>query len=336
MKGITSTPVVLMIFNRPEQTAAVFKAIRLARPTRLFVIADGPRSDRAGESALCEATRKTTESVDWDCEIVRLYRKENLGCRACVMGGLDWVFQQVEEAIILEDDCVPDPSFFHFCGELLGRYREDSRVGLIGGVNFQFGRNSVPESYYFSRHCHIWGWATWRRAWRHFDGEMTGWPKLREADWLRRKVGSGRATCYWRAVFDDCHGSQPGSLNSWAVPWTFSCWKEGLLAILPSRNLVSNIGFGEGSTHTLRPNRFANMPVRPMPFPLEHPTSIRPFVEADRYTERIHYYGQDFIQWIVWSSRLPISLRRMRAIQQRIRQILSLPVHPLRRQSGAG
>lgn len=319
------TPVVIVAFNRPEVTRRVFARIRSFAPEKLFVIADGPRKERPREEEACHLARAETERVDWDCEIHRRYSEENLGCRHSVSKGLDWVFEQTEQAIVLEDDCVPDPSFFRFCGELLERYRDNERVGLIGGVNFQFGRNRVAESYYFSRHCHIWGWATWRRAWRHFDGEMTEWPKLRETDWLRRKVGGGTATNYWKAVFDDCAAREPGSLNSWAVPWTFSCWKEGMLAVLPSRNLVTNIGFGEGSTHTLRPNRFANMPIGPMSFPLVHPTSVRPFDAADQYTERIHYYGQNYIQRLIWSARLPISLRRMRGIQQWVRKFIELP-----------
>ena len=312
-------PVVFIVFNRPDTTARVFDAIRDYAPEKLFVIADGPRESRPNEMVACLRTRAVTEQIDWNCDVSRLYRNKNFGCRHNVSEGLDWAFDQTETAIILEDDCLPNPTLFCFCEELLDRYRDNSSVGMIGGVNFQFGRNPIPESYYFSRHCHIWGWATWRRAWRLFDAEMTGWKELRGTDWLRRQVGSSTAAWYWRAIFDDCASSEPGSLNSWAVPWTYSCWKEGMSAILPSRNLVSNIGFGVDSTHTWKANQFANMKAYSMRFPMLHPKQQSLHRAADNYTERIHYYGQNRLQWIIWTLRLPLSLRWMRKVHRAIR-----------------
>lgn len=320
MGSRSKVPVAFVVFNRADTTQKVFASIRKYAPKKLFVIADGPRPSRRGEAAACARVRAVTEEIDWDCEVLRNYRDENLGCRRSVSEGLDWVFEHTESAIILEDDCLPDPTFFPFCEELLDRYRNDHRVGMIGGVNFQFGRNSIVESYYFSRHCHIWGWATWRRAWSLFDAGMTRWAELRGTDWLRSRVGSGTAAWYWKTVFDDCASRKRGSLSSWAVPWTYSCWKEELSAILPSLNLVSNIGFGEQSTHTVKRNRFANMTTESMCFPLRHATTFRIFEAADEHTERTHLYGQDALQRLIWTFRLPIPLRCMRGARQLMRR----------------
>src|SRR6185369_14461868 len=164
-----TTPVAFIIFNRPDTTEKVFAEIARARPPKLLVIADGPRAGRAGEADRCAATRAIIDRVDWDCKVLTNYSDVNLGCKNRVASGIDWVFEQVPEAIILEDDCLPDPTFFRFCEELLIRYREDERISQICGANFQFGRKRSNDSYYFSRYNHIWGWASWRRAWQHYD-----------------------------------------------------------------------------------------------------------------------------------------------------------------------
>src|SRR5687767_13684909 len=163
------TPVALLVFNRPQATARVFEAVARARPPRLLVVADGPRADRPDDGELCHQTRAIIERVDWPCEVMKDYSDTNLGCRKRVSSGLDWVFSNVADAIILEDDCLPEPSFFPFCEELLERYRDDERVAMIRAGNFLEGRRVASTSYYFSRWFHIWGWATWARAWKHND-----------------------------------------------------------------------------------------------------------------------------------------------------------------------
>ena len=168
-------PVVLIIFNRPKLTEVVFQAIREAKPPKLFLVADGPRPNRPDDIPRCAAARKVVEKVDWDCEVLRNYADENMGCGCRPASGITWVFSQVEEAIILEDDCVPSPSFFPFCQELLDRYRTDERVMHIGGMNWQSGHRRSPFSYFFSKYPQCWGWATWRRAWAHYDFTMRYW-----------------------------------------------------------------------------------------------------------------------------------------------------------------
>ena len=160
------TPVALLIFNRPDTTERVFNAVAKARPSKLLVVADGPRDSRPGEAARCEQTRAIIKRVDWDCEVITNFADRNMGCKLRVSSGIDWIFEQVEEAIILEDDCLPDPSFFRFCDEMLERYRDNERVGMVSGGNLQFGRHRGTGSYYFSKYTHIWGWASWRRAWK--------------------------------------------------------------------------------------------------------------------------------------------------------------------------
>lgn len=179
-KSTFHTPVAFMIFNRPEKTARVFAEIRKARPTQLFIVADGPRTEQEKEKT--DATRAVTEHIDWECEVKRNYSDVNVGCKMRVSSGISWIFENVENAIILEDDCVPEQSFFPYCQELLERYKDDTRIMHISGDNFEWGRTGNFESdasYYFSRIPHVWGWATWRRAWNLYDINMTSWPECR-------------------------------------------------------------------------------------------------------------------------------------------------------------
>jgi len=186
----------------------------------LLVIADGPRADQPGEADNCLAARKVVEKVDWDCEVLTNYSEVNLGCGLRPASGIDWVFQNVEEAIILEDDCLPHPTFFQFCDELIDRYRDDERVMMISGDNFQEGKKRTSHSYYFSRYAHTWGWATWQRAWRFYDFDLKLWPELRETNWLLDTLGHEEPAAYWRATFD----SLSNTSDVWDYQWTFACW----------------------------------------------------------------------------------------------------------------
>ncbi len=279
-----NTPVVFILFNRPDATRRVFEAIRQARPPRLFVIADGPRPDRPEDARLCAETRAVVSNVDWPCETHANFSDTNLGCRRRIVSGLDWVFANTEEAIILEDDCLPHPTFFPFCEELLARYRHAEKILLVSGDNFQPAQPSVSESYYFSRIFHIWGWATWRRAWRLHDPGMQAWPALRFSGWLETVLADPKGAGGWTRRLDDSFRRR---INTWDYAWTFTCWRNNGLCILPAVNLVSNIGFGSGATHTMQATPYANLPVRPMEFPLCHPDGPpRRDTAADAFTER--------------------------------------------------
>jgi hypothetical protein len=278
------TPVVFLVFNRPDCTARSLAAIRAARPAKLYVVADGPRAGRPGEAALCGQVRALVEEgVDWPCEVVRDYAPANLGLAQRVSSGLDAVFARESEAIILEDDCVPDPTFFPFCAELLERYRDEPRVAQISGCTFQDEGGQNPASYYFSRYPHCWGWATWSRAWRHYDHAMTAWPDSRGTAWLDALIPEPAERRMWESCFD---ATAAGRVDSWAYRWTLAVWRHGSLSIQPYRNLVANIGFGAGATHTHGHNPAASPPVLPMRFPLVHPASLAQDAAADERTSR--------------------------------------------------
>jgi hypothetical protein len=281
-----STPVAFIIFNRPDTTARVFEAIRQAKPPQLLVIADGPRAEHPEDAEKCAAARAIIEQVDWDCKVLTNFAKTNMGCKRRVSSGLDWVFETVEETIVLEDDCLPHSTFFRFCEELLDRYRDDERIMAISGDNYQFGRQRTRYSYYFSRYPHCWGWATWRRAWRHYDGEMELWPVVRDGGWLEDILGNERAIAYWTRIFDKTHN---GDINSWAYAWTFACWIQSGLTILPAVNLVSNIGFGLNATHTRSSSRIANLGTHQMDFPFLHSPFVLRDARADELTQASVY-----------------------------------------------
>jgi hypothetical protein len=275
-----NTPVAFLIFNRPHTTERVFAEIARARPPKLLVVADGPRSNRPGEELLCTQTRAVVERIDWDCEVLTNFAEQNMGCKKRIASGIDWIFTQVPEAIILEDDCLPEPSFFRFCEEMLIRYRDDERVGMVSGGNLQFGRRRGNSSYYFSRYTHIWGWATWRRAWQHYDRDIEQWPAFRQEGWVQQLFDRPGEQLYWEQSFELVHG---GKLDTWDCSWTFASLLRGMLQIVPNVNLISNIGFGADATHTHVVGEHANMPTAPIEFPLTHPQFLLANTEADRF-----------------------------------------------------
>jgi hypothetical protein len=275
-----STPVALLIFNRPDTTERVFREIAKAKPPKLLVVADGPRTNKAGEYEKCQQTRAIIQKVDWDCEVITNFSENNMGCKLRVASGIDWIFEQVEEAIILEDDCLPEPSFFQFCEEMLERYRFNERVSMVSGGNLQFGQQRGLGSYYFSRYTHIWGWASWRRAWQHYDREIKLWPQFRDEGWIETLFPSQGEQEYWRNSFQMVYD---GSLDTWDCSWTFCALLKGMLQVVPNVNLISNIGFGPEATHTHEVGIHANMPTQPMIFPLVHPNFVLQDPEGDRF-----------------------------------------------------
>ncbi|MCA1668798.1 MAG: glycosyltransferase family 2 protein [Thermomicrobia bacterium] len=274
------TPVALLIFARPDTTERVFSAIRQGKPAKLFVIADGPRPGHAGEAERCAQARAIIDRVDWPCTVLTDYAGTNLGHRKRVSSGLDWVFSTVEEAIILEDDCVPHLTFFQFCDELLEKYRDDARIAQISGINFLLGKKSLPFSYDFSRTPYTWGWATWRRAWNCYDSAMELWPLLRDEGRLPDIFGDARSARALAKPYEKIYRGEP---RIWDYQWSFACYTQSMLSIVPNVNLVSNIGFGADASHTLFAGKVAGLPTKAMRFPLMHP----PYVMRDSVFERI-------------------------------------------------
>jgi hypothetical protein len=282
-----STAVLFLVFNRPETTRQVFEAIRQAKPTRLYVAADGPRASREGEAERCEKVRNIATAVDWPCELKTLFRQDNLGCKSAVSSGITWFFDHEEHGIILEDDCLPHPDFFKFCSTLLVRYAADTRVWAITGDNFQNGVQRGDGSYYFSRYNHVWGWASWRRAWRKADMGIRFWPVWKYSSAWKRFWPDSVARLYWGRIFDRMYRAE---IDSWAYPWTASVWFHGGLTATPNVNLVSNIGFGEDSTHTTSANSPLSNMVTAELCEIHHPTAVSWDSEADQYVFE-HTFG---------------------------------------------
>lgn len=283
----SSAAVALFVFNRPQPTAQVYERIRAARPRRLLVVADGARASRPEDIELCRITRKVVSSPDWPCELLTNFSDENLGCRQRVSSGLDWIFQECEEAIVLEDDCVPSLSFFRFCGELLSRYRDDPRIMHISGDNFQDGSRRGEASYFCSRYTHSWGWATWRRAWCHYDSGMSWWPTARKQRWLEDILDDPGEAKYWDGIFQRLY---LGQIDTWDYQWLFACWRQGGLSILPNVNLVTNIGIGADATHFKEADGTVGIAAHELES-LVHPGQVVRDLEADRYTFRTHIRG---------------------------------------------
>lgn len=275
------TPILFIIFNRPDTTQEVFNAIRAIKPKKLYVTADGARTGNQNDLMNCPKTREIIK-IDWDCEVKTLYRDENLGCRNAVSDAITWFFNQEEKGIILEDDCLPDLSFFPFCEELLEKYKNNEEIMLISGDNFQNGKKQGDASYYFSRYNHIWGWASWRRVWKHYDVDMKTFPENKEKGFLNEIFLSKKARNYWLKRFEKAYN---GEINTWDYQWTYSIFSRYGISILPNENLISNIGFGNQSTHTAKMNnKMANLPISSITFPLTHPSKIKINTQADDYT----------------------------------------------------
>lgn len=296
-----SCAVALIIFRRPDSTKRVFEAIRKARPSRLFVISDGPRDHVDGESDLVSRARSITEGVDWECETTRLYSPVNLGCRMRIVSGIDALFRCVDQAIILEDDCVPDATFFPFAKELLATYSLNETIMSIGGHLWHRPDAFAPASYWLSRYPTVWGWATWSRAWFRYGEAMAAWRTLRESDWIEQRMGGqGLQAQFWRQRLDD----EMNGAATWDYTWVLAHWLNDALAIRPTTNLVANVGFGPESTHTRDSNHpAAARPAHPIALPLTHPRTFNAIAEWDRDIEGLDYSGVLFRQMKLMHTR---------------------------------
>ncbi len=284
------TPVLFLIFNRPDTTRRVFERIREIQPKKLYVAADGPRPHKSGEAEICEQTRAIVRQVDWPCDVKTLFRTGNLGCQQAIYQGISWFFEQEEMGIILEDDCLPDRSFFPFCEELLIRYKDDQRIGHIGG-NIQVP-NLVPQglSYDFSSVTHIWGWATWRRVWQNFD--------LNFPFWEQEKAKRSSLFCnkweeiYFSSFIPDTIYKRNG-LNTWDSLYYFSLRLQNQLSVYPAVNLVENIGIGDpNATHTTHKRHLHGyIYAESLPFPLRHPRYIMRNARLDQKAVRKTFFS---------------------------------------------
>ena len=278
-----TTPVAFLIFNRPDTTARVFEAIRQAKPPKLLVVADGPRPDRADDIEKCKAARAIIDGVDWDCEVLTDYSDVNLGCKSRVSSGLNWVFEIVEEVIILEDDCLPHSTFFRFCEELLKLYRNDSRIMQICGSNFLNGKRKIGDSYYFSKYGPIWGWAAWQRAWKYYDVNINLWKEVKDQQIYYNFCENLEESLTRIDLYDRV---SIGEIDTWDYQWSFAKFINSGLCVTPNVNLISNIGCGKEGTHvTDQQNPLANLPTSAIEFPLKHPLGVY----RDRKADEIYF-----------------------------------------------
>lgn len=309
------TPVAFVVFNRVECAQRTLAAIRAARPPRLFVIADGPRPTRPGEAEKCAAVRQVIDAgIDWPCEVERNYAATNLGCAERLASGLTWAFSRSERLVILEDDCLPDPSFFGFCDELLERYADDTRVGQISGCPIFTSEIPRSTSYVFSRYGSIWGWASWRRAWNYYDLRLESWPRFAAAGGLEALVHSRAEYAKRKRLYDGMHGRE--TFDSWDYQWGYAKFSQGLLSAVACRNLIENTGFGADGTHYGPDDKFALQRLA-IDTPLRHPEFVIPDLAFDRAysaAETKNMFGPPLWQRIVRKAK-----RWMRAMTGALR-----------------
>jgi hypothetical protein len=293
-----------MIFNRPDVTFRVFERIRQAKPKYLFISADGPRPDRPGEKELCDACRSVVTKIDWDCELKTLFREENIGCGKGVSEAINWLFRHTDKGIILEDDCLPDLSFFTFCTELLHYYENEKSIMHISGNNSQLGKKRNSYSYYYSKYPHIWGWATWKRAWDLFQYDLSKTNvDAVSAGIFQHYHFSAEEKIYWSQAFDTM---QRGAIDTWDIQWTFSCWANGGITVVPNVNLISNIGFDTDATHTKsKESKLSNLPTGNIK-QIVHPPNIVIDVKADDFTFSKYNLGKPdtFSRISAWAKKM--------------------------------
>lgn len=270
LQNTFDTPVLFLVFNRPETTSLVFDVIKQIKPSKLFIAADGPRDCVPNEIDKCNEVKDIVSQIDWCCEVKTLFRKKNLGCRIAVSSAITWFFEQVDYGIILEDDCLPDLTFFEYCSQLLLKYKYNNEIMLIGGNNFHKDRLDGLSSYYFTNYPHIWGWATWKRAWVTYNLDVSDFLQVLNDKYYSNFFQSKSEKKYWMNVFKNVAN---GMIDTWDYQWTYAIWKNKGKSITPAYNLIKNIGLTASSTHFFIKDSFRDeLKLTPIKFPLNHPT----------------------------------------------------------------
>lgn len=298
------TAVLFLVFNRPDTTTEVFEKIRQAKPQRLYIAGDGPRDGCEGEKEKVTKAREIATKVDWPCSVKTLFRDKNLGCKKGVSKAISWFFEHEEQGIILEDDCVPHLDFFTFCENLLDHYAEDERVSAITGNHFQNDKQQGDTSYYFTKYYHCWGWASWRRAWKYYQGDIKFWPEWSNSKAWLNYLPDKVERRYWQKIFDRVYAEK---IDSWAYPYTASIWYNGGLTATPNVNLVSNIGFGNDATHTTnKSSKLSKMEVDNLG-EIKHPKKVERNIKAEIYTFNNLFEGKNLrfpMRWFMILRRL--------------------------------
>jgi len=286
MNNNFEVPILFIVFNRPDTTKRVLEAIGKIKPSKLFIAADGPRKNKIGGKEKCEEVRNICKKIDWECEVFTLFQEENLGCKIGATTAVNWFFQNVSEGIILEDDCLPNQSFFTFCKEMLEKYRDNEKIMHISGTNFQFGNKRGEASYYFSRCVHMWGWATWKRAWGKYDINTKGLEEYSKSKKIYGLFKSKKEAKFWISLIK--HVTKK-NIDTWDAQWVYTILRLEGMAITPNVNLVKNIGFRNDATHTKTKSTSSNISTETLEN-ITHPKFIYVDKEADKFTfEKIFY-----------------------------------------------
>ena len=278
------TPILFIVFNRPSTTQIVFDRIKSIKPKQLFIAADGPRLNHPSDHQNCEEVKSIVQQIDWDCELKTLFRETNLGCGEAPASAISWFFEQVEYGIILEDDCLPDQTFFPFAEEMLIKYQNQPHVMIVAGTNPINDKFPILNSYTFGYSAGIWGWATWKRAWKSYNFNVPEWgnphTKQQFEDFFTNKK-------IFNSLKNGLHLVHNQQLDAWDYQWAFYRTMNNGLGIIPQHNLISNIGFGSIATHTFEENHpSSNRPTQPLQFPLNHPPFITPNFNYDYALEQ--------------------------------------------------
>jgi len=283
-------PILFIVFNRPDTTAIVFECIREIKPQKLFVAADGPRASKEGEKEKCEAVRKLILSgIDWECDVQTKFSDVNLGCGLAESSAMLWFFNAIGEGIVLEDDTLPDPSFFNYCRELLNHFRNDPDIFLISGNNFQKGKQRGDGSYYFSNYAGTWGYASWKRAWEGYDFSLKSIDRKLFENLLDEQFSKEDEKKTWRVIYENFHA---GKYDTWDFQFLFNRWRRKGRGVAPNVNLITNIGFGNNATHTTNADDpLANIPLGSLN-KIIHPTSKTTCEKADRYQYKKFIKGE--------------------------------------------
>lgn len=312
------SPILFIVFNRPDETKRVFDSIRRAKPKKLYISADGPR-DGTADNDLCTLVREILANVDWECEVERNYSEVNLGCRAAVSKAITWFFDNEDEGIILEDDCLPSDSFFRYCDQSLKRFRNDQQVVCISGSRLVPEKEGAHSDVAFVRTVNIWGWATWKRVWLNYDLEMKDWPDRRNSDWLGNLFPNDPDSArYWKVAFDQ---AASGRINSWDYQWVYTCWLNRGLTVVPRTNLITNIGNRSNDTSRKWQQRWGWMhevSLGELPFDLIFPPEIEIEGPYDDWSDNFVYGTKNFRRQRYVNAGLRVMQQKVKAITARI------------------
>lgn len=301
------TPILFAIFNRPDTTQKVFDQIKKIKPKQLFVSADAPRPNRPDDIESCAQTRKIVKQIDWPCEVKTLFQEKNVGCGVALSSAINWFFDHVDDGIILEDDCLPNNSFFYFCKKLLERYKDDHRVFHIGGTSYRdLMKSPIESDYYFTQIPQVWGWATWKRAWNHYDFSLKNFTEFKKQKIIKNIFENEIIQNAWLNKFETQYDKTKNktSTSVWDSQWVYTVLSQNGLCITPTKNLVANIGFDSRATHTKNTDTFmSNQPAKEIDIKsLKHPFFITPD-KVDILWSMKHIFETEVPAGVLWETK---------------------------------